>query len=139
MVDVAPRFWSEEEREALLRVVYEIYNSDYAFTPHEVRDFNEKLGALGVDMDRVRDLALPEAMQILHRDKFKRELIYIIMAEAIFCDDDYDSVEREFMEKLIEKYDLPRQSVYEKISQIQAEKLDAVLTQWLREMEREAS
>ena len=41
--NVVLKFWSQSEKEALLKIVYEIYRSDQEFAPEEEKDFNEQL------------------------------------------------------------------------------------------------
>jgi len=133
--NIGPRFWSHKEKEALLKVIYEIYNCDFAFTAPEVKDFNEKLKALGCNIEEIRDLEIERAIEILQEDKLKHELIYLIIAEAIFKDEDYDLVEKEYIQKFIQKYGLLEKTLNEKIEKISNEKFENVLSQWQKDIE----
>jgi len=134
MAEIIPQFWSQEEKEALLRIIYEIYTCDYTFSPYEVKDFKKKLNVLGCDMKRVKRLNLDEAIDILKKNKLKKELIYIIIAEAIFKDEDYDSIEREYIDRFVKKYDIPQDILNDKITRIRNEKFEKVLFEWYRQI-----
>lgn len=135
--DIGPKFWSHEEKEALLKIIHEIYNCDYAFGPEEVEDFNKKLKALGCNIDEIQEFTIERAIEILQRDKLKHELIYLIIAEAIFKDEDYDSLEKEYIQKFTQKYGLLEDTLKEKIEKISNEKFANVLSEWLKKTERD--
>jgi len=90
---------------------------------------------LGCNIEEIRDLEIERAIEILQEDKLKHELIYLIIAEAIFKDEDYDLVEKEYIQKFIQKYGLLEKTLNEKIEKISNEKFENVLSQWQKDIE----
>ena len=133
--DVVLKFWSQSEKEALLKIVYEIYRSDQEFAPEEEKDFNEQLTSLGVDVEQLNKLSVEEAAAILRSDKVKKELMYIILAEAIFKDNDYDKMEKSFVEKLISKYGINEAELKEQINAKRDKILGDELKAWVKEID----
>jgi len=132
--NIVLKFWSQEEKEALLKILYEIYNIDHEFSIEEVKHFNDKLNAINVDSDRIKTLPLKDAVKILQTDKLKKDLIYIVLAEAIFKDEDYDMMERSYIEKIIQEYDIDEKKLKGKIKEIRDKKFEKVLKGWIKEI-----
>jgi hypothetical protein len=132
--NIVLKFWAPEEKEALLKILYEIYNCDHDFSAAEVADFNSRLASMHVDMDHLRSVSLSEAVKILHKDKLKKDIVYTIIADAVFKDEDYDSFEKAFIEKFIRKYDISEDRLKEKIKEVRDSKIDETLKQWAHEI-----
>ena len=128
------KFWSHEEKEALLKVLFEIYNSDHDFSKNEVQDFNKRLAALDVNMDQISQLPLDNAVEILQSDKLKHDLIYIVLAEAVFKDEDYDDIEKEYMKKFVDKYNIDESRLKEKMNESKNRKIEHIMRKWIEEM-----
>lgn len=129
------KFWSFEEREALLKVLYEIYNSDHEFSSNEVDDFNKKLESLGVTVEQINQLPLDKAVDILQKDKLKHDHIYFVLAEAIFKDMDYDDIEKSYIQKIVEKYNLNESHLKEKIEEVRGEIIKDIMQRWEKEID----
>ena len=128
------KFWSHEEKVALLKLLYEIYNSDHDFSEEEVQDFNKRLAALDVDMDQINKLSVDNAVEILQSDKLKHDLIYIVLAEAVFKDEDYDDIEKEYMKKFVEKYNIDENRLKEKMNESKNRKIEHIMRDWIEEI-----
>ena len=128
------KFWSHEEKVALLKLLYEIYNSDHDFSEEEVQDFNKRLAALDVDMDQISKLSVDNAVEILQSDKLKHDLIYIVLAEAVFKDEDYDDIEKEYMKKFVDKYNIDENRLKEKMNESKNRKIEHIMRKWIEEM-----
>ncbi|HHA19777.1 MAG TPA: hypothetical protein ENK70_08740 [Methylophaga sp.] len=133
--NVVLKFWSQSEKEALLKIVHEIYHSDKEFSHEEENDFNKKLKSLDVDIDNINKLSIDDATTILKADKVKKELMYIIIAEAIFKDEDYDKMEKSFVEGLIGKYGIDEAELKEHIKVKRNKLLNDVLSDWVKEID----
>lgn len=129
------QFWSQKEKEALLKIIYDIYHSDNAFTINEVNDFNNRLKKLDVEIDQIKQTNLHEAVSILQEDKLKEELVYIILAQSVFKDEDFDGYEQYFINRFVEKYNISEEKLDHQIKRIRDKKLDAILSEWINEIE----
>lgn len=133
--NVVLKFWSQSEKEAILKIVLEIYHSDKQFTSDEKKDFNEQLASLDVDVEQVKNLSVSDATDILKADKVKKDLMYIILAEAIFKDDDYDEMEKSFVASLIEKYGLDEDELKAQVKVKRDKILTVILSGWVKEID----
>lgn len=133
--NVVLKFWSQKEKVALLKIIYEIYHSDNAFTIDEANDFNERLEKLDVAINQIKQMNLHEAVAILQDDKLKEELVYIVLAQAIFKDEDFDDFEQEFINRFVEKYNISEEKLNHHIKRIRDKKLDKILSDWINEIE----
>lgn len=129
------KLWSQSEKDALLKIVHELYHSDQEFSAQEEEDFNDKASALGVDVAQLEQLTVAEAVAVLQSDKVKKKLMYIILAEAVFKDDDYDKMEKSFVQNLIGKYALDEVELKEQIKTKRDEILTDVLKGWVEEID----
>ncbi len=133
--NVVLKFWSQKEKVALLKIIYEIYHSDNAYTIDEANDFNKRLEKLDVDINQIKQVNLHEAVSILQDDKLKEELVYIFLAQAIFKDEDFDDFEQEFLNRFVEKYNISEETLNHHIKRIRDKKLDKILSDWINEIE----
>jgi hypothetical protein len=132
---VVLKFWSQREKEALLKLVHEIYHSDQEFSQEEEKDFNDKASSLGVDVAQLEKISIDEAVTVLQADKAKKQLMYIILAEAVFKDDDYDKMEKSFVQKLIKKYAVNEDELKEQINAKRDKIMGDVLKDWIKEID----
>ncbi len=130
------RFWSEEEKLALLKILHDIYVADKNFSAEEIRDFSEKAKKLKVSEEKAVNMKAEYAIDVLSKDKLKKDLIYILLAEAVFKDGDYDELESAYITKFEENYKVSRDLLERNIKQIQAIKIDKVLSDWTNEIEK---
>ena len=133
--NVVLKFWSQKEKVALLKIIFEIYHSDNVFTIDEANDFNERLEKLDVAINQIKQMNLHEAVSILQDDKLKEELVYIFLAQAVFKDEDFDGFEQEFINKFVAKYNISEEKLNHHIKRIRDKKLEAILSEWINEIE----
>lgn len=136
--NIVLRFWSQEEKEALLRILHEIYNCDHEFSAEEVKDFNDRLRSLNVDYERIKALPIEDAVRILHEDKLKKDIIYLVLAEAIFKDEDFDSIEKIYIDNFVQKYSIDKERLKEKIKEVRDRKFEEALRGWIKEIEEKS-
>lgn len=133
--DLSVSFWNENEKIALMRIIHGIYVSDNEFNKLEQEYFQDKLAALNIDAVSVDAMKMQDAFTILAEDKIKNKLVYIFMAEALFKDDDYDKLEKSYIATMKERYPLSGKQLDETISLMRDKKLEAVLKDWIVEIE----
>lgn len=136
--NLAPRFWEKKERTAFLKLISEIYESDFAVTLEETSFLKKQQFFLDIDDEELEKMNLDKAIKILRKDKLKEELIYILIAEAVFKDEDYDAYEQEFVDELIRKYNISESKLSSRISDIRDKKIGSVLEEWYKEIENKS-
>jgi hypothetical protein len=133
---IASRFWQKNERIAFLRLAYEILLSDSAYTNLEQSFLDQYLTFLDIRQDDVTLMKLETAIEILEQDKLKHRIIYILIAEAVFIDEDFDKMEQEFIDELTKKYGLSLQLLNNTIMKIRDRKIGIILEEWYNEIDR---
>jgi uncharacterized tellurite resistance protein B-like protein len=131
----APRFWHKNERIAFLKLVHEIFYSDSEYSNLEKAFFEDYSHFLGISKNDIDQMNLEMAIQILQEDKLQNDIIYILVAEAIFKDEDFDQVEQQFVETLSEKYRMSEIKLNSKIKEVRDRKIGEVLEDWYNRME----
>ena len=86
--------WRKEEKKALLKITYEIYNIDCDFSSEEKEDFNKYIKKFDLEVNEVIFINLKDAISILKKDSKKLEITYEWIAEAIYKDGVFDEKER---------------------------------------------
>lgn len=133
--DIALKQWPDEEKLALMKVIHAIYVADHEFSSLEQTDFKQKLESLGISQDSLDNLKLHKALEILEKDKFKHDLAYSLMADAVFKDDNYNEIEAAFIDYLEEHHAVSREKLEEHIEMARHDKLDVILENWVRQIQ----
>lgn len=128
------RLWPEQERAALGRVLYEVYNADGKFTPLERKDFDGFLSRLSSTASEVQALDLGESVTLLQKDPKHRKVAYIWIAHALFADGAYNAVEKSFVDGIIKKYGFDEAMLRAEIKETQKQKVDEGLKTILAEL-----
>lgn len=129
------KLWKQETRDALGRVLYEVYNADGAFTTSERNDFETFLANIGADAARVKSLDLGASLALLEKDPVHRKVTYVWIAHALFADDALNNSEKAFVERIIEKYGLDGESLRAEIKATQSRKIEEGMKAILAELE----
>ena len=132
--DLSVALWDEDEKTALMRIIHGLYVADNEFDDLEKEYFLDKLDALNVDSHAVDSMPMNDAIKLLGKDKLKNKLVYIFMAEALFKDDDYDNLEKAYVETLKQRYSLSDVMLDDSIKQVRDKKLEVVLREWVDEI-----
>lgn len=128
------KFWKEEEKLALAKLMYEIYRVDGQFGPQETEHFHSFFDE--EDESRLSSLSLKDAVETLKSDPDKMDLVYILIIDALFADSDYDKVEQAFVDQLVDKYGLSKQKLTEEIAKQQNEILTEALENYIKNIEK---
>ena len=129
------RKWPTHERNALFRIIYEIYNSDGDFNSKEKQDFNKRSFGLGIEIDEIKNLNFNKAIETLKRSSQKMKIVHFWIATSIFADDDYDKVEQAFVDTMISKYKLNESDLRSIIKTIRDKKIDEELRKMFPELD----
>ena len=127
--------WSKEEQLSLLRILDDLYRSDNDDARAEVQDFRRKLMVSNVQAEEVEELEIDEAMEILHADQTKQELLYIILAAAVFRDGKFAGEERSFLNELVQKHQLDSQKLEIRLSEQKSRHIEEILKDWNLEIQ----
>lgn len=122
--------WPEERRKALLRVVYEIYRSDGEMSRSEEAAFHELAGSLGLEGHDPRELELSSAMGVLKTDERTMDVVYRVMADALFEDGDYDEAEQALVARLVARFGLAEDELEARIRTVRDRLLEDALEEW---------
>jgi len=133
--DLAISLWSEDEKTALMRIVHGVYVADNEFDKLEKEYFLEKLDTLRVDARAVDEMQMSDAFEVLAGDKLKNKLVYVLMADAVFKDDDYDALEKSYIELMNQRYPLEEAMLDDAIKAVRDKKLEIVLKEWVKEIQ----
>ena len=98
--------WTEEEQLALLKIVDDLYRADGNYAAEELEDFRKKLSISAVYQEDLEHMSVDKAMVILKEDLGKLDLAYTILAEAVYSDGRFVQEEREYLDQLINRYQL---------------------------------
>ena len=98
--------WTEEEQLALLKIVDDLYRADGNYAAEELEDFRKKLSISAVYQEDLEHMSVDKAMIILKEDLGKLDLAYTILAEAVYSDGRFVREEREYLDQLINRYQL---------------------------------
>ena len=98
--------WTEEEQLALLKIVDDLYRADGNYAAEELEDFRKKLSISAVYQEDLEHMSVDKAMIILKEDLGKLDLAYTILAEAVYSDGRFVQEEREYLDQLINRYQL---------------------------------
>ncbi|MCB1144815.1 MAG: TerB family tellurite resistance protein [Leptospiraceae bacterium] len=97
--------WTKQEKTALLRLVYEIYNSDKDFSEKEEEDFTRQLNEMGLNWrDDISKIQLEEATSLLKNDPKKLKIAYGYLAHAVLADGTIAQGELDFLKNLSGKF-----------------------------------
>ena len=127
--------WPKSDRENLFRILLEIYNSDGTYTEDERADFKRRSLGIGINEVEIKQIDFEKSINALKLDIPKMELVHFWIATSIFSDDDYDKVERAFLDKIIIKYGLNENKLRTIIKAIREKKIDKAIRQWYSEIE----
>jgi hypothetical protein len=128
--------WDKDEITALMRIIHSLYVADNEFAKLEQEYFLNKLDALKIDAHAVDAMPMTEAFELLGKDKLKNRLAYTFMAEALFKDDDYDDLEASHVEALKQRFPLSEEMLDDAIKDVRNRKLDGVLKDWVKEIQK---
>ncbi len=129
------RLWSSDTRQALGRVLWEVYNADGQLTPLERSDFDAFLGRIGADAERVRALDLEASVALLEKDPVHRRVTHVWIAHALFVDGSYNAAEKSFVDRIIAKYAIDGESLRAEIRATQSRKIEEGMKAILKELE----
>jgi uncharacterized tellurite resistance protein B-like protein len=128
------RLWKQDARNALGRVLYEVYNSDGRFTPLERQDFETFLSRVGSDAATVQALDLGASLALLEKDPVHRKVTYVWIAHALFADGGLNAAEKSFIERIITKYGLDAAQLHAEIKATQSRKIEEGMKAILAEL-----
>jgi len=113
------RLWSKHYRKNLFRVLMEIYRSDEVFSDDEREDLKKRISGMGIKESEIDDIKFQDALFELKQNPSKMRIARHWIVKAIFADEDFDSHEREFVNKMIKKYALNENAIKEIIKKEQ--------------------
>lgn len=116
------RFWPEEARQALGRVLHEVYNADGKFSEDERQEFDAFSARLGTTKAETLDLGA--ALALLEKDAKKRRVTYRWIAQALFADGSWNAEEQGFVKRIIVKYKLSGAELRAEIKTVQSRKVE---------------
>ena len=131
--DLSVSVWEKNEKIALMRIIHGLYVADNEFDKLEQEFFQSKLEILDVDVHAVDAMPMKDAIELLAKDRLKNKLVYIFMAEALFKDDDYDNLEKSYVDTLKQRYPLSDEMLDEAIKLVRDRKLEVALREWVDE------
>ena len=102
-----------------------------------VQDFRRKLMVSNVEAEEVEELEIDKAMEILHADQTKQELLYIILAAAVFRDGKFAWEERSFLNELVQKYQLDSQKLEIRLSEQKSRHIEEIPKNWNLEIQNQ--
>ena len=111
--------WTEEEQLALLRIVDDLYRADGHYAAEELEDFRQKLSISAVYHEDLDHMSPDKAMGILKEDPGKLDLAYTILAEAVYSDGRFVREEREYLDRLITRYQLDGEQLEKRLQREQ--------------------
>ncbi len=100
------RWWPEDARLSLLRILYEVYATNGRITDAERAQYADFARDLGTDPDAVKGRDLRGALASLTAEAGRRAVLYAWIARALFADGRLDTAEESFVAELIERYEL---------------------------------
>lgn len=121
------RFWSQESRRALARVLFELYHADGEFSPAEQAELDAFSARLGVDVASAGQGDVHAAFEVLAKDPHKKRVAYVWMAAALFADGDFGGHERCFVDDVVKKYGLDEESLRAEIRKYEGRQLAETL------------
>ncbi|MCB1160972.1 MAG: TerB family tellurite resistance protein [Leptospiraceae bacterium] len=101
------RFWKEDEKRALLKLVHEVYNADSNFSDIEKEEFRKQLEDFSLEPNSVIFFNFENAVNLLKEDDDKKKVTMEWLIEAVFCDGDYTGNEEEFVKRVLKAFELP--------------------------------
>lgn len=128
------RTWKQESRDALARVLHEVYMADGNFTELERTDFGAFLSNIGAKASEVEKIDLGAAMALLDKDPVHRKVAYVWIAHALFVDGGYNAAEKAFVERIVEKYGLDGEALRAEIKATQSRKIEEGMKAILAEL-----
>lgn len=127
---IGRRGWSEDDFKKLMRVVYECYSVDQVVSPEELEEFTKKLETHHLDIKDIKALDFQHSLYSLSIDIPKKKLLYSSIADAIFADEDYDSIESNFVDSIIQKFELDGAYLRKTIQEIRDQHIDRAIRKW---------
>ena len=124
------KLWNTEDKTALLKIAYEIYNADNAFSEAEKAEFHKYAKFLGVSDGPVMSLSLGEAFELLKKDSKKIHLAYLWIAHAVFADESFTTPEKQTLDNWVKNYHLDAQLISAQIDRVRNKKLEEILEDW---------
>jgi uncharacterized tellurite resistance protein B-like protein len=118
------RLWPQDARDALARVLHEVYNADGKFTALERKDFEGFLSRVGSKASDVLALDLGDALASLEKNPKHRKVAYVWIAHALFADGAFNAEEKSFIERIIKKYGLDGDLLHAEIKETQSRKIE---------------
>ena len=128
------RLWPQEARDALARVLHEVYIADGNFTALERKDFEGFLSRVGSKASDVLALDLGGALALLEKDPRQRKVAYVWIAHALFADGALNTEEKAFIERIINKYGLDGDMLHAEIKETQSRKIEEGMKAILAEL-----
>ncbi len=128
------RLWTHETRNALGRVLHEVYSSDGKLTPLERTDFEAFLERISSSVKDVQDLDLGASLALLEKDPVHRKVTYVWIAHALFADGTLNTAEKSFIERIIKKYSLDGDMLHAEIKATQSRKIEEGMRAILAEL-----
>ncbi len=111
--------WPSEARQALTRVLYEVYNADGDFSEDEQAEFQAFVRRLKTDPDALHALDLQAAFHLLTEDPARQRVTYAWIAAALFANRAYKPSERAFVDRIIQRYGLDEALLKAEIQRVQ--------------------
>ena len=127
--------WTQESRNALARVLHEVYMADGNFTPLERSDFGSFLSRIGAKASEVEKIDLGDALTRLDKDPVHRKVAYVWIAHALFVDGGYNAAEQAFVDRIVEKYGLDGEALRAEVKATQYRKIEEGMKAILAELE----
>lgn len=127
------RGWTSEHFNQLLRIVYECYTIDEVFSDTEKKAFERKLKNHQLDIETIKSIDFQQSMADLSADISKKRILYHAIADALFTDEDYDTVESDFVNRIIQKFELDGVYLRTIIKEVRDAHIDKAIRKWYKE------
>jgi predicted metalloprotease with PDZ domain len=119
--------WPMEAKEALVRVLYEVYRADGSFSEVELAEYRAFVMALGVDVERALGHDLKASFALLTSSPARQRVATTWIAAALFANQAYTPAEQAFVDRITTKYGLDAALLSHEIRRIQGRLLDQTL------------
>lgn len=127
--------WPGDAKVALLRVLYDLYQTDGEYSFWERGQLEQLARVLDTSLEKIETIDLDQAMTTLRADESRLDVLCYWMAAAVFADDYVRREEIAFICRLAERHKLPPEQLTARIQRQRAR----LITAGIREGERTES
>jgi hypothetical protein len=124
--------WNEEDYNKLLRIVLECYRVDEVFDMDEQKKFNHVLKTHHVEIEAIETLDFQNCLADLSMELDKKKTLYHAIADALFLDEDFDPLESNFVDKIINQFELDGVYLRQIIKKVRDEHIDKAIRKWYK-------